>query len=405
MTLGEQIQALRKSGGLSQEELGEKLGVARQSVSKWESGVTVPELDKLIAMSQIFGVSVGSLLGVEESEGPDHELTQRELEALEAIAQRLTPPQPEGKGRKRWPLAVAALVVLVVGVFLAGRINSLERQLNSLHYNISNIDNSVTRQINSITGQVQEILEQQNAVTAGKGYQVLEMDPAKGTATFVLTATPKEYQEGMTAVFSAAGPDFEGVEVPGELGAGQSFTAQLTCPLADDITLSVAFVKDGVTLNQQLGNEWGLFSETEVYFNGHLNWSMSRTTGGTGGEYTLIYLKAGLQSLQPGQYKTESGWQDLTPVKGSLRLWKNDTLFWSEEREEIGQGRKIEDLSIPTESLELVPGDRLILSILYTDTAGQEKEACLDVCVMEEDGLHMDHMDINSPEWELELPF
>ena len=69
MTLGEQIQALRKAAGLSQEELGEKLGVARQSVSKWESGATVPELDKLIAMSKLFGVSVGSLLGLEESEG------------------------------------------------------------------------------------------------------------------------------------------------------------------------------------------------------------------------------------------------------------------------------------------------------------------------------------------------
>ena len=47
MTLGEHIQALRKDAGLSQEELGEKLGVARQSVSKWESDTTIPELDKL----------------------------------------------------------------------------------------------------------------------------------------------------------------------------------------------------------------------------------------------------------------------------------------------------------------------------------------------------------------------
>ena len=79
MTLGERIQALRKAAGMSQEELGDRLGVARQSVSKWESGATVPELDKLIAMSKLFGVSVGSLLGLEESEGPDHELTQREI--------------------------------------------------------------------------------------------------------------------------------------------------------------------------------------------------------------------------------------------------------------------------------------------------------------------------------------
>ena len=92
MTLGEQIQALRKDKGLSQEELGEALGVARQSVSKWESGTTIPELDKLIAMSKLFGVSVGSILGLEETGEPDRELTERELKALEAIAQRLTLP-------------------------------------------------------------------------------------------------------------------------------------------------------------------------------------------------------------------------------------------------------------------------------------------------------------------------
>ena len=62
MTLGEQIQSLRKAAGLSQEELGDKLGVARQSVSKWESDTTIPELDKLIAMSRLFGVTIGALL-------------------------------------------------------------------------------------------------------------------------------------------------------------------------------------------------------------------------------------------------------------------------------------------------------------------------------------------------------
>ena len=93
MTLGEQIQSLRKAAGLSQEELGDKLGVARQSVSKWESDTTIPELDKLIAMSRLFGVTIGALLGLEESEGADHELTERELQALEAIARKLAPAQ------------------------------------------------------------------------------------------------------------------------------------------------------------------------------------------------------------------------------------------------------------------------------------------------------------------------
>ena len=164
MTLGEQIQAQRKAAGLSQEELGEKLGVARQSVSKWESGATVPELDKLIAMSKLFGVSVGSLLGLEESEGPDHELTEREMRALEAIARRLVPSPGELKKRRRWPYALAAVALVGAGLALMSRIHNLENQITGLHYNISNIDNTVSRQIGSLTGQVREILEEEHKI-------------------------------------------------------------------------------------------------------------------------------------------------------------------------------------------------------------------------------------------------
>ena len=66
MTLGQRIQELRKSFSFSQEELGEKMGVSRQAISKWEGDQTIPELDKLIALSKLFGLTVGQLLGVEQ---------------------------------------------------------------------------------------------------------------------------------------------------------------------------------------------------------------------------------------------------------------------------------------------------------------------------------------------------
>lgn len=59
----------RKAAGLSQEALGERLGVSRQAVSKWEADAAVPELENLIAMSRIFGVTIGALLGVEPPAG------------------------------------------------------------------------------------------------------------------------------------------------------------------------------------------------------------------------------------------------------------------------------------------------------------------------------------------------
>ena len=68
MPLSEKILSLRTGLGLSQEELAGKLEVSRQSVSKWETGQSVPDLDKLIKLADLFGVSVDQL--VREGERP-----------------------------------------------------------------------------------------------------------------------------------------------------------------------------------------------------------------------------------------------------------------------------------------------------------------------------------------------
>jgi transcriptional regulator with XRE-family HTH domain len=60
--IGERIQKYRKEAGMSQEQLGEKLGVSRQAVSKWETGESLPELDKIIQMAELFGVTTDELL-------------------------------------------------------------------------------------------------------------------------------------------------------------------------------------------------------------------------------------------------------------------------------------------------------------------------------------------------------
>ena len=61
--LGENIKAIRKSIGLSQEELAIKLNVVRQTISKWEKGLSVPDSDMLISISEVFETSVSTLLG------------------------------------------------------------------------------------------------------------------------------------------------------------------------------------------------------------------------------------------------------------------------------------------------------------------------------------------------------
>ena len=62
MDIGRKIQEHREKQGFSQETLAEKIGVSRQSISKWELGQVLPEVDKIVQLSQLFGVSTDSLL-------------------------------------------------------------------------------------------------------------------------------------------------------------------------------------------------------------------------------------------------------------------------------------------------------------------------------------------------------
>jgi transcriptional regulator with XRE-family HTH domain len=72
MTIEERIQELRKKKGLSQEQLADVLGVSRQAVSKWEGGQSLPEIEKLIAMSELFEVTVDYILKGEASSAQDN---------------------------------------------------------------------------------------------------------------------------------------------------------------------------------------------------------------------------------------------------------------------------------------------------------------------------------------------
>ena len=67
--IGEQIKTARKAKGVSQEELAVRLGVVRQTVSKWENGMSVPDADVLIKIAELLDVPVSQLLGIEPESG------------------------------------------------------------------------------------------------------------------------------------------------------------------------------------------------------------------------------------------------------------------------------------------------------------------------------------------------
>ena len=79
--LNENIKALRKSKGLSPQDLAVKLNVVRQTISKWEQGLSVPDSDLLIALSETLGVPVSTLLG--------ETVVESEADAVKALSEKL----------------------------------------------------------------------------------------------------------------------------------------------------------------------------------------------------------------------------------------------------------------------------------------------------------------------------
>ena len=85
MTFQERLITLRKQQGLSQEQLGYELGVTRQTVSKWELGITTPEMDKLIQLSDFFHISIDELVGRGDPEPASEETETEQTQTARGI--------------------------------------------------------------------------------------------------------------------------------------------------------------------------------------------------------------------------------------------------------------------------------------------------------------------------------
>lgn len=113
--LNENIKAIRKSKGLSQQELAIKLNVVRQTVSKWEQGLSVPDSDMLIAISEVFETPVSTLLG--------ENVIETEIDNLKAISEKLEVinlqlAQKETTRRKILYWLLISLCVVTVAIFV-----------------------------------------------------------------------------------------------------------------------------------------------------------------------------------------------------------------------------------------------------------------------------------------------
>lgn len=104
MNFGEKLTSLRKQKGLSQEELGYKLNVTRQTISKWELNQTTPEMDKLVEMSKIFGVTIDVLTNETEFNNE-----------VERIEDKPINDEPQNN-------ATLKVILIIIAVFIIGGI-------------------------------------------------------------------------------------------------------------------------------------------------------------------------------------------------------------------------------------------------------------------------------------------
>lgn len=110
MELGKQIYELRKKANLSQEQLAEKVGVSRQTISKWELGETAPDIKQAQVLSQVFSVSLDELTGNDTKE-----VIYKKVSNTEKLAGLII------KVIKIWGIIIlACLIVTVVGIVLFG---------------------------------------------------------------------------------------------------------------------------------------------------------------------------------------------------------------------------------------------------------------------------------------------
>ncbi len=114
--LGDNLKRLRQSRGLSQEEMAGKLNVVRQTVSKWEKGLSVPDSEMLMEIARQFEIPVSTLLG--ETPGPEDEASDMRivLEKLTLINEQLA---RSAQAKRRVLRAVCIVVVAIVGLYFA----------------------------------------------------------------------------------------------------------------------------------------------------------------------------------------------------------------------------------------------------------------------------------------------
>lgn len=390
-TLGLRIQAGRKAAGLSQEALGERLGVSRQAVSKWESDAAIPELENLIAMSRMFGVSVGVLLGVEEAEA-SVSLSEQELQAAQTIAEKYA-EQTQKPSRIRRMLQIGAAVLVCAAVVSIlqyrtnHRITDLNEQMVELQMQMNDIQNGVAGQLAQFTSQMRELLHEQDGLVSHAEWDIVRVNLEEDTVSLNFNLSPKVCTETTDAMLVATLPDgYSQSEMmqPGNAARGFFSVKNWELPMVQNIRLSVIFTDNGVAQQEEL----------QILDLSPENFSLS-VDGFLAAHYTSLSRTVQIRSFSlticsPGYH--------VYPLSGELCLFRNGetepevsipfTSLLRENGNSLNPKYDVElyDMTGYETSFELNDGDTVAAAIRITDNYGLTYYAGVKIFALDPNG-------------------
>ena len=386
MTTGRRIAQKRKELGLSQEALGERLGVSRQAIYKWESDSALPEIEKLIALSRLFGISIGALLGVEEETAPAEqsgELTEAQLNMVEEITRRYLASVP-AKPPKRWWIPMLALLLAVIALLIAlisvtRRLDRMDSQYQSLRSSLDSVSGTVGGQMDAVTDRVEELLKEQNSLTSDYMAQVVETNAAENTVTFSFRATPKTFTAGTVAYIEAESGGESQTFGPFPPIHDQTFIGEVTVNLTDDIRLSVIFETNGVRFTQLLGEFSALWSESRPIIRAEYLGGIGISRHNLPASHT--YLSHAYVYLTEPLPETVAECRFGVFLNRELLGWAEDTPCGPPE-DYTGSGMEFTNYTfyaIPDLTIPFDWGDELAVAALITDHHGRESLQMIEV--------------------------
>ncbi len=335
MDLANQIATLRKKCGFSQEELGEKMGVSRQAVSKWESGKAVPELENLKELSRIFGVSLSELLQLEDSyqqkEGDFFPVGENQLSRPAALAKR------KGYIATFCVIIGCILILTATTIYMQAQIQGLNGQLKRIQNDLSGIRPQWETAIGSLQAKIEDSLKKSDSAISEYHYDVLGFQPIRKQVQVKFSVTPKLCTENTQMTLTFSGADFEPITLENITRDGSVFWGTVSLPVSHAIRVSVAFSENGESVSEELETIYGL--------DNHLL-TVTSSFQGEMTQYAIIDQSNGTLAIN-GSLLVETRMPDSMylalanyPDSGTVKLYKDGKVFRSYELDFYENGTK-----------------------------------------------------------------